>query len=72
MRGSDSVSIQRSAISYQPTPSWPVFFRLRWVQLALRDRPDPGDSPDCKQLAREVTEVKRMLTSFIEKLKADI
>ena len=29
------------------------------------------NSPDYEQLAREVTEVKRMLTSFILKLKAD-
>jgi four helix bundle protein len=29
------------------------------------------DSPDYEQLAREVTEVKRMLTAFIHKLQAD-
>ena len=29
------------------------------------------NSSDYEQLAREVTEVKRMLTSFIQKLKAD-
>ena len=66
------ISVQRSAISYQPTPSWPIFFRLLWVPV-LSGRHDLGllNSLDYKQLTREVTEVKRMLTPFVQKLKAD-
>lgn len=66
------ISVQRSVISYQPTPNWPIFFRLLSVPV-LSGRHDLGllNSLDYKQLAREVTEVKRMLTPFVQKLMAE-
>jgi len=39
--------------------------------LLLANQLDILDAPDHKRLTKEVTEVKRMLTSFIKKLKAD-
>lgn len=43
---------------------------LEYHFLLARDL-DFLNSSDYKQLAKQVTEVKRMLTSFIQKLKAD-
>jgi four helix bundle protein len=39
--------------------------------LLLANQLDMPDTPDHKRLTKEVTEVKRMLTSFIKKLKAE-
>lgn len=39
--------------------------------LLLAHELDMLDAPDYKRLTKEVTEVKRMLTSFIQKLKAE-
>ena len=39
--------------------------------LLLANKLDMLNVPDHKRLSKEVTEVKRMLTSFIKKLKAD-
>jgi four helix bundle protein len=39
--------------------------------LLLANRLNMLNAPDHKSLAKQVTEVKRMLTSFIKKLKAD-
>jgi four helix bundle protein len=39
--------------------------------LLLANQLDMLNAPDHKRLTKEVTEVKRMLTSFIQKLKAE-